>query len=232
MRFEPALAACAACLPVTENPYVPGVATPPSHVSDSCRVSSAPMVRLVAVAVFVLILSPVAGADAPATPTPTQTPAPVGGQRFAGVGAEIGFSTGVGPALHLGTRQFGLYVAAGIMPILIFGNEQGSRSLTFDAYRAFELNADVYILPISPSPRTNLGLAVGYSGNTVLGNGFNLGYAARYDLRAKLAFTLFGGIEVFPDARDHLAAHGYPMTQDASLPQVQGGVNVGLVLYP
>jgi hypothetical protein len=186
------------------------------------------MVRFVAVAVWSLALCPLARADVPATPPPD----PVRGQRSIGIGAEIGFSTGIGPSLHLGARQFGLYVVGGIMPLFIFGNEQGSKALTFDVYRAFELNADVYYLPISPSPRTDLGLAAGYSGNTVLGNGFNVGLAARYDLRAKLALTIFGGLEIFPDARDRLAARGYPTTQDASLPQLQGGVNLGLVMYP
>jgi len=186
------------------------------------------MVRLVAVAVFLLVVSPIAHADEPATPAP----APVRGQRSVGIGAEIGFSTGIGPSLRVGARQFGLYVAAGIMPLFIFGNEHDSKSLTFDVYRAFELNTDVYFVPFSPSPRTDLGLAAGYSRNTVLGNGFNLGFVARYDLRAKLAFTIFGGVEVFPDARDRLASRGYPTTQDASLPQFQGGANFGLVVYP
>lgn len=190
------------------------------------------MVHPLAVAVFLLVLAPVAGADTPVTPTPEPAPEWVRGQRFVGIGVEIGFSTGIGPALRLGARQFGLYIAAGIMPVLVFGNEQDTRALTFDVYRAFELNTDVYVLPLSPSPRTDLGVAAGYSGNTVLGNGFNLGLAARYDLRAKLALTIFGGVEIFPDARDRLAAHGYPATHDASLPQLQGGVNLGLVVYP
>jgi hypothetical protein len=186
------------------------------------------MVRIVVVAVFLLVLSPIAGADAPASPTPEV----MRGQRFIGFGAEVGFSTGIGPSLHLGTRQFGLYVAAGVMPVLVFGNEHDSKAVTFDAYRAFELNVDIQFLPISPSPRTDLGLAAGYSGNTILGNGFNVGFAAQYDLRAKLVLTIFGGLEVFPDARDHLAAHGYPTMHDASVPELQGGVNLGLVLYP
>jgi hypothetical protein len=173
-------------------------------------------------------LSHVARADTPSA----STAAPVHGQRSIGIGAEIGLNTGIGPSLHVGTRQFGLYLAAGIMPVFIFGNEQDSHALTFDVYRAFELNADVYAMLIKPSPRTDLGLSAGYSGNTFLGNGLNLGIAVRYDLREKLAFTMFGGLEIFPDARDHLVAHGYPATQDAIRPQLQGGVNFGLVVYP
>lgn len=76
--------------------------------------------------------APAAGASAPAAGASALTPEVVRGQRFLGIGGEIGFSTGIGPALNLGTRQLGLYVAIGLQPIFIFGNVQGSRALTFD----------------------------------------------------------------------------------------------------
>lgn len=191
------------------------------------------MIRLAPIVLLAFTLSHAARADAPPLSTPAPPPEFVRGQRFVGLGAEIGLNTGIGPALHLGLPQFGLYAAAGLMPIFIVGNQQNaSRSLTFDVYRAFELNADFYAMFIKGSPRADLGLSGGYSGNTFLGNGFNLGIAARYDLSEKLAFSLFGGLEYFPDARNHLAAHNYPATQDAASPELQGGINLGLVFYP
>lgn len=200
------------------------------------------MVRLAPLVILPLVILPlalshVARADAPAAGAPAPAasasePEPVHGQRFVGIGAEIGFNTGIGPALHLGTRQVGLYVAAGVLPVFVFGNEQTSRALTFDVYRAFELNADLYAMLIKASTRTDIGLAAGYSGNTVLGNGVNFGVTVRYDVGEKLALTIFGGVEIFPDAHDHLLAHGYPTTTDPSIPQLQGGANLGLVFYP
>jgi hypothetical protein len=154
-------------------------------------------------------------------------------QRSVGVGAEIGFSTGLGVALHLGTRQFGVYTAVGILPVFITGNQNdGSHSITFDVYRAYAWNADLYWMFYAASPRADVGISAGYSANSLLGNGGNVGVAVRYDLAAKLALTVFGGLTVFPDAGDHLTAHGYPATQSASLPELQGGVNAGLVFYP
>jgi hypothetical protein len=171
-------------------------------------------------------------APAPA-PTTTPAPEPVRGQRFVGIGAELGFNTGIGPALHLGLPRFGLYVAAGLMPVFVVGNKQDStRSVTFDVYRAFDVNADFYAMFIKGSPGTDLGLSAGYSGNTFLGNGFNLGIALRYDLSAKVAGTIFGGFEYFPDAHNHLLMHAYPSTNDPLHPGIQGGANFGLVFYP
>lgn len=194
------------------------------------------MMRLAPIVILALAVSQVARADAPPAPVasnPAPTPEPVRGQRSVGIGAELGLNTGVGPALHVGTRQFGLYVAAGLMPIFIVGKEQGpAGSVTFDVYRSFELNTDVYAMFLQASPRTDLGLSAGYSGNTFLGNGINLGITVQHDLGEQLAFTMFGGFEYFPDARDHLIAHAYPATQDTPRAGLQGGVNFGLVFYP
>src|SRR5262245_40117341 len=63
----------------------------------------------------------------PAVETPSVSPSePVRGQRSFGIGAEIGFATGLGGALRLGTPRFGVHVAAGVLPLFIFGNEQNA----------------------------------------------------------------------------------------------------------
>ena len=187
------------------------------------------MVRHASSLILAVALVHVARADAPAASEREMAY----GQRSVGIGAEIGFNTGIGLSLHLGTPKLGLYLAAGLVPILVFGNEQGStRSLTLDVYHAFALNADLYAMLAKPQQRTEFGVAGGYSGDTVLGNGANLGFLVRYQLRNKLALTLFGGLAYFPDARSHLMEHGYPATRDASIPQLRTGVNFGLVFYP
>jgi len=155
------------------------------------------------------------------------------GQRNLGIAAEIGFSTGLGAALHLGSPTLGLYVAGGVLPVFVFGNEKtSSRSMTFDAYGAAAVNADFYAMFLQPSPRSTVGVSGGYSYSTLLGSGANLGVAIRYDLATQLAFSAFGGLTIYPDAEDRLVEHGYPATQDPASPQIQGGVNVGLVFYP
>ena len=155
------------------------------------------------------------------------------GQRNLGIAAEIGFSTGLGAALHLGSPTLGLYVAGGVLPVFVFGNEKtSSRSMTFDAYGAAAVNADFYAMFLQPSPRSAVGVSGGYSYSTLLGSGANLGVAIRYDLATQLAFSAFGGLTIYPDAEDRLVEHGYPATQDPASPQIQGGVNVGLVFYP
>ena len=170
-------------------------------------------------------------ASSPAASSPAEQPAR--GQRSIGIAAEAGFSTGIGGALHLGMPKYGLYLSSGLVPIFIFGNQKdASRSITFDVYRAVELNTDAYLM-FAETPTSDIGICAGYSGNTLLGNGFNVGVAIRYDIAEKLAFTIFGGFEVFPGAMDHLTAHGYPSAmQDASVPYLQGGANLGIVFNP
>ncbi|HET7506700.1 MAG TPA: hypothetical protein VFK02_37020 [Kofleriaceae bacterium] len=194
------------------------------------------VVAVVPAVISAIVLAPgTARADEPPPPPSSTPPAeqPIRGQRSIGIGAEAGFSTGVGGALHLGMSQYGLYVSSGLVPLLIFGNKKdASRSLTFDVYGAVELNTDAYLMFLE-GPRSDVGICAGYSGNTVLGNGFNIGIAVRYDLAEKIAFTIFGGFEVFPGAADHLTAHGYPSAmQDAAVPYLQGGANLGIVFYP
>ena len=44
----------------------------------------------------------------------------------------------------------------------------------------------------------------------------------------------FGSYELsfFPQAQDQLTNAGYPTDRDASLPWLQGGINVGLMFFP
>jgi len=129
--------------------------------------------------------------------------------------------------------RFGLYASSGIVPMFIFGNQRdASRSITFDVYRAIELNTDVYVMFLE-RPRGDAGICAGYSGKHGARQRLHIGLAVRYDIAEKVAFTIFGGFEVFPDAADHLTAHGYPTsTQDPAVPYLQGGANLGIVFYP
>ena len=181
-----------------------------------------------------LVLSILVAVNVAHAEPPGETEAEVthGHQRWLGVGAEIGAS-GIGAAVHAGTGTIGLYLTAGVMPIFVAGNKQDElRTPTFDLYRSFELTADGYALLAQPTPNTAIGLCAGYSHNTLLGDGGNLGVALRHELGEKVALTLFGGLVYFPKAKDQLVMHQYPSNVDPMLPQLQGGINVGLVFYP
>lgn len=169
-----------------------------------------------------------AHAQAPGVTEPT----PSHGQRSIGVGAEIG-ANGLGAAVHAGSPTLGLYLTAGVMPVLVFGNERNAtRTPDMEAYGTFELTADLYALLAQPSPRSAIGLCAGYNHNSLLGHGGNLGIAVRHDLGDKVALTVFGGLVVFPSAKNQLLMHSYPANVDPMLPELQGGINVGLVFYP
>jgi hypothetical protein len=164
-----------------------------------------------------------------------ELPAPrhFGGQRKFGVGPTVGFATGAGGLAGVVLPPVGLWVSGGYMPLFVFGNEhEASRTLTFNAYSSAQLSADLSILPWRPNDRVDIGLVLGYRYNTVLAHGVGGGFAVTYDLSKAIGLLLTFEYTVFPEAQGQLAGVGYPTDRDASLPWLQGGANVGLVLYP
>jgi hypothetical protein len=175
---------------------------------------------------------------ATSTATPTQTepekivPAWQRGQRSFGLGLELGLNTGIGAALHLGTNNVGLYLAAGYGPFLISGNRRDTaKTPVFEIYGSTVVDADLYVM-FARSGRASVGVLGGYSYSEFVKHGFNLGVALRYDYSSHLAFTAFGGATFLPSASDHLADRGYPMDVDPTMPWLHGGVNAGVVFYP
>jgi hypothetical protein len=172
------------------------------------------------------------------TTTPARTepvmiaPAWQPGQRSFGLGLELGFNTGIGCALHVGTTDFGLHLAAGYGPVLISGNRRNAtKTPVYELYGSTAVDADLYVM-FERSGRISLGLLGGYTYNELLKHGFNLGVMLRYDYSRKVAFTVFGGATILPSASDHLADRDYPMDVDPVVPWLHGGVNAGVVFYP
>jgi hypothetical protein len=169
------------------------------------------------------------------TQSVVELPAPrhFGAQRTFGVGPTVGFATGAGGLAGVVLPPVGLWMSGAYMPLFVFGSKhEAPRALTFNAYSSAQVNADVSILPWRPNDRVDLGLVLGYRYNTVLAHGIGGGFAVTYDLSKAIGLLLAVEYTVFPGAQGQLASVGYPTDRDASLPWLQGGVNVGLVLYP
>jgi hypothetical protein len=160
------------------------------------------------------------------------------GPRHFGVQRTVGF----GPAIGLGgsgamagaqLAPVGVWVSGGYAPLLVFGNKRDAdRTVTFDGYHSAEINADVSVFFLTPSKRIDAGLIAGYRYNSVLSHGVGLGVAMTYDLSPALAVFLSVEDGIFPSANDQLLAAGYPRDRDAALPWLQGGANVGLMIFP
>jgi hypothetical protein len=155
-----------------------------------------------------------------------------GGQRSIGFGPVLGLSTGAGGMVELGLPPVALWLSGGYQPIMVFGNMQGSRAMTFDFFNSAQFNADVSFMPWHSGPRLDYGLLGGYRYDTVLGHGGGAGGVLTMDLGREVG--LFASLELlaFPDAASAIRAQGYPGDRDPALPWLQGGANIGLLTYP
>ena len=165
--------------------------------------------------------------------TDADSPRHFGGQRSFGFGPFLGLS-GLGAAAGALIAPVGFWVSGGYVPILVFGNKHDTtRSLTFDGYSSAQLNLDVSVLPmILAGGRIDAGIIAGYRYNTLLSHGFGAGVAITYDFSRTVVGFGSWELSVFPQAQDQLTNAGYPTDRDASLPWLQGGVNVGLMFFP
>jgi hypothetical protein len=189
--------------------------------------------RLIALLPALLLASP---ASAQTEPEPAPEPQPqrhFGGQRTFGFGPSAGLTNGLGGMAGLRLSPLELWVTGGYMPVLVFGNKHDlTRSVTLDGYASGQVGADVALTPWHAGTRYDFGLLASYRYNTALGNGGGAGVVLHIDLTGALALFFSLDYVVFPDARDALGRLGYPNDRDPSVPWLQGGANVGLVVYP
>jgi hypothetical protein len=175
-------------------------------------------------------------ATEPANATATQpAPAPrhYGAQRTVGIGPTAGWVSGLGGTLCIQGGSVGFCLSGGFFPVLVAGTRRTDMSVTFDAYGSAVVGADATFVPWHPSDRVDVGLFAGYRYDTLLEHGGTAGAWVTYDLNAHLAFLGTFGPIIFPDAQDRLVQQaGYPGDKTPSLPWLQGGANVGLLLYP
>jgi hypothetical protein len=155
-----------------------------------------------------------------------------GGQRVLGFGPSLGFYSGSGATLGVGSFV-GVWISGGYMPILISGNDKQTQAAGFEFYNSAQVGADLAIVPWRPGKRSSFGLIGGYKFNSVLGHGGGGGATFSYDVGAKLALVVLAGVNVFPSAEQRLLENqGYPRDREAAFPWLQGGANLGLVFYP
>ena len=133
----------------------------------------------------------------------------------------------------LGLPPVGLWLTGGYEPLLVVGNRNDpGHSVTVDGYGSAQVGADLALTPWHAGTRYDFGAIGGYRYNSVLGHGVGLGAVLTIDLGEALA--LFFSVEyvAFPRASDGLSSAGYPTDRSATWPWLQGGANVGLVVFP
>ena len=194
-----------------------------------------PLARRLTAAVAVALL---AAAPAGATEADAAGSGPAGsfaaGQRSFGLGPTVGLWAGAGAIAGGGGETAKVWLSGGYAPVLVFANARTpEKEVRFDAFHAYQLNGDVTVR-LTARGRSELSLLLGYKFNSVLGHGGGGGVRILYDLGPRVGLEISGGLAVFPSAEERLDRdHGYPTDRDPSItPALQGGANVGLVVFP
>lgn len=156
------------------------------------------------------------------------------GQRSFGLGPTLGFWAGAGGIVGGGSETVKGWLSGGYAPVLVFANARTpGKELRFDYYGAYQLGGDVTVRLLARE-RTELALLLGYKFNSVLGHGGGGGIRILHDLGPRYALELSAGLAVFPSAQDRLDRdHAYPTDREPAItPALQGGANIGLVVFP
>jgi hypothetical protein len=155
-----------------------------------------------------------------------------GAQRTLGFGPVLGFD-GTGATVTGQLDVVGLWITGGYAPLLIGGNKNDSlRTPTFDFYSSGQIDVDVSILVLRPTPKLDAELLLGYRYNTVLAHGVGVGGVMILDLTPALAGFIAVEPQIFPDGQAQLTGAGYPSDRAASIPWFQGSGSIGLLVYP
>jgi len=190
-----------------------------------------PLARLPVAAILALSLA------LPARPSSAEQPgadAPQGsGQRAFAIGPTVGFWSGLGGIAGGGGETVKAWVSAGYMPVLVVANARtADKAVRLNYYGAYQLDGDL-TLRVSRRARTEVGLLLGYKYNSVIGHGGGGGVRIVHDVSERVGLEISVGLALFPSAKDHLDRdHGYPADRVPVAPGLQGGANVGLLLFP
>ena len=178
---------------------------------------------------LIAVLASSAGVRAEPVPVASQD-----AQRSIGLGATIGVWSGIGGIVGGGGDRVKGWLAGGYAPVLVFANARTpDKAVRFNAYNGYQINGDLEIVAMKRA-RTEVGVLLGYKFNSVIGHGGGAGVGVLYDLGAKMALDLSGGLAIFPSAKDRLDRNfAYPTDRSPGLtPVIQGGANLGLIFYP
>lgn len=179
-----------------------------------------PILRLSGLVASLLILQLFAAARSTAQSTAvlekTQTLEPAHPSSRSGVGllAAAGLHTGLALGARLGVGDFGLELSGGYQLLLALWSDD-LRNAHIDGASSGQLNAELYLTPWHPIPRSAIGLKGGWRYNTVLKQGFSIAIAFLGDIGPHLAIEGLAGASIFPGSLGRLRRElGIPVSGD------------------
>src|SRR5579872_6700721 len=98
-----------------------------------------------------------------------------GAQRTLGLGPVLGID-GTGATATGQLDVVGLWITGGYAPLLVSGNKNDTlKTPTYDFYSSAQLDLDVSLLVLRPTPKLDAELLLGYRYNSVLAHGIGVG---------------------------------------------------------
>jgi hypothetical protein len=181
-----------------------------------------PNLRLSGLVASLLILQLCASArsTAQSTTVPEETamlePSHPSSRPGVGLLAAAGLHTGLALGARLGLGDFGLELSGGYQLVLAIWRDDGNDS-HIDAASSGQLNAELYLTPWHPLPRSAIGLKSGWRYNTVLEHGFSVAITFLADIGPQLAIEGLAGASIFPGSTGRLRRElGVPASGDIS----------------
>jgi hypothetical protein len=162
-------------------------------------------------------------------------PAPSVSQRNLGILASIGFFSGFGAGMQVGTSTFGLRLVAGWNPLFasVQGPEDDTPSLEF--YSTWMAAPDLYFSLLNSKKGAHAGAQLGYRYDSELKHGFAIGGFGSMRLARTLEGIAQGGFLVYPNGEDELiAAHDELAGSKFSFPGpgLSFGISLALAFFP
>jgi hypothetical protein len=155
--------------------------------------------------------------------------------KLFGVKATLGVYDGIGGGIRVGDARLGVQVIGGWQPLFVASQTDSSQPPDIDVYSTLQANADVYVLFSEPTPRSSIGMTVGYKGSTHLGHGAGIGFYVAIDAHERVSYFLIGGVTWFPNGEDQLRdKKSIAMDREFSFPgpALNAGVNLGVDFAP
>ena len=180
------------------------------------------------------LVAALAGSARAEAPAPTPSPAPAEGQHLFAVTATVGWYSGLGGGVRIGTGRAGVHLLAGWQPLIVAVKEDPPR-LNLDFHSTLQGNADLYLMLFRTTERAEIGLTAGYKYSTHLGHGAGLGAYVEIDGQARRSIFILAGVLWFPRGETRLREkEGYPPGTEFAFPgpSFSYSANVGLSFFP
>lgn len=153
------------------------------------------------------------------------------GQRHFGFGPVVGTSSGVGLAVHGGSRTVGVEAVVGYNPLLSI---MPALTPPVRVVHTLQANGSLYVTPAHIAGRAHVGGKASYHYNLVLGHGGALAAYGVIDIHRRLAGRVSFGVGVYPGAEramEQTLGVG-DIRWGVFTPIVHVGATVGLLVFP